>query len=253
MDAETLDRLTAERCKVLPLKQQIKTGYKTQGQLERSFSNLNKYSINPMSDVKITFSETLPLHVGYENALWENTQKLEALSLEKRVESVGVSPARAEGSSVVATNIFYDESVLREPDAVIVEQLIKTTPEPKSPELQRLQELRETEQRVLIGQRDVAEAERDLMKYTKDQLLSFYKSRMADTPKSVKKELGLKPFSKYRGKTGDKAELIEDIAKLIGGDVEQVEAEMAVERAVQPAFEGISEEVSLLAMEEAEE
>lgn len=248
MDAQTLDRLTDERCKVLPIKQQIKTGYKTQGQMDKSFMGLKKYSMNPMSDVRMTFSETLPRYVGYENALWENRTDLTALSLEKRLGSVGVSPAQSAGSSVVATNIFYDESVVREPDVVVVEQLIKESPD--SPAMKRLQELRETEQRVLVGQRDVAEAERDLMKYTKDQLLSFYKSRMADTPKSVKKELGLKAFSKYLGKKGDKAELIEDIAKLIGGDVEQVEAEMEVERAVQPAFQEIAEEVSQLVMEE---
>ena len=134
------------------------------------------------------------------------------------------------------------------PDVLVVQQVIKDDPE--SPAVKQLQELRETEQRVLVGQRDIAEAERDLMKYTKDDLLSFYKSRMSETSKSVKRELGLKPFSKYLGKKGDKAELIEDIAKLIGGDVEQVEAEMEVERQVQPAFDEIREEVSMLVAEE---
>ncbi len=248
MDCYELDKITEKKCKRLSFKEQMKTGYKTKTQMDRSFSNLNKYSINPMSDVKITFSETLPRYVGGESALWENTQRLEALSISERLSSVGVSPARVEGSSVVATNIFYDETAIREPDVVVVQQVIKEAPD--SPAMKRLQELRETEQRVLVGQRDVAEAERDLMKYTKDQLLSFYKSRMADTPKSVKKELGLKAFSKYLGKKGDKAELIEDIAKLIGGDVSQVESEMEIERAVQPAFQEIAEEVSQLAMEE---
>jgi len=243
MDVYTLNDITRDKCQRLSIKEQIQTGYTTKTQMDRSFKNLNKYSINPTSDVRMSFADNLSRYVGGESALWENTQPLEALSITDRLSSVGVSPAQSAGSSVFATNIFYDSEAV-----VAVQQVIKDDPE--SPAVKRLQELRETEQRVLLGQRDIAEAERDLMKYTKDDLLSFYKSRMTDTSKSVKRELGLKPFSKYLGKKGDKGELIEDIAKLIGGDVEQVESEMSIERQVQPAFDEIREEVSMLVAEE---
>lgn len=248
MDVYRLDDITRDKCQRLSIREQIQTGYTTKTQMDRSFKNLNKYSVNPTSDVRMTFADNLSRYVGGESALWENTQPLEALSIKDRLSSVGVSPAQSAGSSVFATNIFYDSEAVMSPDVLVVQQVIKDDPE--SPAVKQLQELRETEQRVLVGQRDIAEAERDLMKYTKDDLLSFYKSRMSETSKSVKRELGLKPFSKYLGKKGDKAELIEDIAKLIGGDVEQVEAEMEVERQVQPAFDEIREEVSMLVAEE---